>query len=167
MKNYHPDWTRVSWSGKYRTVFCPAHPQAWPNGYIYVHRLVMEWKLGKLLQTNELVHHANEVKDDNSPHNLELKNDHAEHLACHRKLRPQRCLECKTPFRPRRSGVRYCSRRCGGKANRRRQIKAGIAMGTKGGWKHGTLVGYGYHGCRCPLCKAAKAKAYQRSKLGV
>jgi hypothetical protein len=42
------------------------------------HRLVMERRLGRVLATDEVVHHRNEIKTDNDPVNLEVKAN-AEH----------------------------------------------------------------------------------------
>lgn len=53
----------------------PGHPAAKSaKGYVLQHRLVMEDKLGRFLTPTEMVHHVNEVKDDNRPENLELFN---------------------------------------------------------------------------------------------
>lgn len=58
--------------GGYMMLYAPDHPKSQRNGYIAVHRLVMEEKIGRLLGPLETVHHINGVRDDNRPENLEL-----------------------------------------------------------------------------------------------
>jgi len=49
------------------------HPRAKSNnGYVFEHILVMEEKIGRMLFSNENVHHINGIKDDNRIDNLEL-----------------------------------------------------------------------------------------------
>lgn len=55
----------------YMRVRFPRHPYA-KNGYVYEHRLVMESKIGRLLQRQEVVHHKNGNTLDNRVENLEL-----------------------------------------------------------------------------------------------
>lgn len=62
--------TRIHSRG-YVLVYLPMHPAASKN-YVYEHRLVMERHLGRLLATNEHVHHRNEDKTDNRLENLEV-----------------------------------------------------------------------------------------------
>jgi biotin operon repressor len=50
----------------------------------YVHRRVMEEKLGRKLKSNEIVHHIDGNKLNNNPDNLELTN-RSEHINKHRK----------------------------------------------------------------------------------
>ena len=49
----------------------------------YLHRLIMEEKLGRRLNSNELVHHIDGNKMNNHPNNLELTN-RSEHINTHR-----------------------------------------------------------------------------------
>ena len=174
--NYHPDWDRVSTSGKgdkkYKIIYCPDHPHAWPNGYVYLHRIVMEQKLGRLLTEKEIVHHKNENGQDDSPDNLELLGNQKEHSKKH--VRPTAmvklvCGYCGKKFSRSlrvergRTGrlTAYCGYSCNGKAN-----------GVMNRFKvdhvevpHGTRVGYGYHKCRCPLCRKANAVAMRKYRI--
>lgn len=56
----------------YREIFMPSHPRATKSGYIREHRLVMEQKIGRVLEKNEVVHHKNHNTLDNRIENLEL-----------------------------------------------------------------------------------------------
>lgn len=62
----------------YIRVWEPDHPNAFRNGWVLEHRLVMEQVLGRLLATGEHVHHINGQKWDNRPENLAVLG-HSEH----------------------------------------------------------------------------------------
>lgn len=55
--------------------------------YVLEHRLVLEQKLGRKLLPDEDAHHINEIRSDNRPENLELKDSRSEHQRLHSKTR--------------------------------------------------------------------------------
>ncbi len=52
-------------------------------GYIYEHRLIMEQHLGRELLPEEIVHHRNDIRDDNRLENFFLFENNVQHLKWH------------------------------------------------------------------------------------
>ena len=48
----------------------PNHPNITKKGYIREHRLIVEKQIGRYLHRWEVVHHINEIRDDNRPEKL-------------------------------------------------------------------------------------------------
>ncbi len=66
---------RLMNSNGYILFWQPSHPNAY-NKRVFEHRLVMEKYIGRYLETWELVHHINGIKDDNRLENLKLVSRH-------------------------------------------------------------------------------------------
>lgn len=67
---------------EYVNALVPWHPNGVDN-YVYLHRLIMEAKLGRYLTEDEIVHHIDENPENNHWDNLEVmtQSEHAkEHL---------------------------------------------------------------------------------------
>lgn len=62
------------------------HPYARNDGSIYEHRIVMEEHLGRYLESGEVVHHINGVRDDNVITNLQLRRSRKEHGHGHEQI---------------------------------------------------------------------------------
>jgi hypothetical protein len=83
--------------GDYLYALVPEHPRATKNGYVLLHRVIVENTIGRLLTDTEVVHHRDHNKKNNEPSNLEIKSA-AEHAKEHakpnddmsRRLRPLR-----------------------------------------------------------------------------
>jgi hypothetical protein len=134
----------VSTSTGYRVVYCPDHPRAWSTGYVYVHQIVAEAKLGRLLRNGEVCHHEDENRRNNSPDNISImaRQDHArEHGRAKGKSKVRlRCPQCESVFvretrqthlrKPSKLRATCCSRACRGKLSQRVQGE-GITPATQ------------------------------------
>jgi hypothetical protein len=70
----------------YKLVHAPKHKYADKDGNVREHRIVVEKVIGRELHTFEVVHHINEIRDDNSIENLMVFRSNAAHLRYHRGL---------------------------------------------------------------------------------
>ena len=85
----------------------PNHPHADHGGYVLEHRLVAERVRGITLPREAVVHHVNEIKDDNRPSNLVICPNDGYHRHLHQRMRVLAaggdprihllCGICKTP----------------------------------------------------------------------
>lgn len=119
--------------GNYNYAVVKGHPNATKHGYVLHHRIVVENKLRRLLRSDEIVHHKNHDKKDNTIDNLEVltASEHSKlHNTTGRSMVELQCPECEDSFeRERRQthlvkgGKRtFCSRICNGRFNRRIQL---------------------------------------------
>lgn len=69
LQKWH-DRERKTNDNGYTIVFVPEHPKSFCGGWYYEHRLVAEKQFGRVLDTNETVHHISENKTDCSLLNL-------------------------------------------------------------------------------------------------
>ncbi len=83
----HHAWSggRIVKGDGYVGVWNPRHERADKQGYVYEHTLVVEEALGRLPGENEVVHHINLDKQDNTPSNLWVCGN-KEHIVCHRSV---------------------------------------------------------------------------------
>lgn len=110
----------------------PGYPNS-VNGYILEHRYVMEQHLGRSLRSDEIVHHKDKNKQNNSLDNLELTTN-SEHNRLHglqqgRLYVKLKCPECGKEFdipknqsylqKSNKYNCTCCSRSCKGKFYRK------------------------------------------------
>jgi hypothetical protein len=70
----------------YVFIYMPEHPFA-KKGYVQEHRIVVEKFIGRYLTKEEVVHHLDEVKDNNKIENLMLFKNQKEHMKFHTKIK--------------------------------------------------------------------------------
>lgn len=74
---------RRTHSSGYIQEHCPKHPACSRFGMVMLHRLVMEQSLGRYLTGQEVVHHEDGDRTNNSIGNLRLFPDQASHMRHH------------------------------------------------------------------------------------
>ena len=104
----------------------PPHPKANAKGLYPLHRVLVENELGRLLGKDEVVHHRDENKQNDSIENLEVKSrsSHARDHVKYAEPVQLTCPKCGTQFQLQPSVYRWrlkhkvdrrltCSRACG------------------------------------------------------
>lgn len=93
---------KVISKGDYDYALVPEHPKATKNGYVLLHRVVMENHLGRLLNADEIVHHIDKNKKNNNITNLQLmtqkEHNHYHRLESGRMWVKLKCPWCKKEF---------------------------------------------------------------------
>jgi predicted Zn-ribbon and HTH transcriptional regulator len=121
---------KVVSKGAYNYAVVRDHPFSTKNGYVLEHRIVMENHIGRLLTKEEIVHHKDENKKNNSIENLQIMSasEHKEHH--HPKGRTfveLKCPNCGVMFFKEKRNIYgkkepKCSRTCNGQYSRKIQL---------------------------------------------
>lgn len=125
---------KVISKGDYNYALVSGHPNSTKNGYVLEHRIVVENHLGRLLNTDEIVHHKDKNKKNNRIENLEVMKN-IDHNRLHgfskgKTYATIKCPECSDILTIEirqthlaKNGIyTTCSRRCNGKFSRKRQL---------------------------------------------
>lgn len=67
----------------YNTIYLPSHHRADSTGMVYEHMVIAEGVIGRKLNVSEVVHHIDEVRNNNSPKNLMVFDSEASHVRFH------------------------------------------------------------------------------------
>lgn len=113
--------------GGYLYALVPNHPNATKNGYVLAHRVIVENHLGRLLTSNEIVHHIDGNKHHNDIINLKVmtQEDHVRmHKSTGRTIKFFKCPCCGKIFTKELRQIKkgrqaFCSRSCNGKYQRK------------------------------------------------
>ena len=83
-KENNDEYKNYVFTGQYLAILLPLHHLARADGYVYIHQLQAEKKLGRKLRRGECVHHIDENKYNNDLDNLIVFKTIADHTAFHR-----------------------------------------------------------------------------------
>lgn len=83
--------------GDYLYALVPEHPKATKNGYVLLHRVVIENHIGRILNSDEVVHHKDHNKKNNDISNLEILN-RVYHVKLHGKEKGRQAVMLKCPW---------------------------------------------------------------------
>mgnify|MGYP004654831785 CR=1 FL=1 len=113
---------KINYNG-YVAYYMPQHHRAFSNGCVYEHIIMAEQKIGRLLMPEEVVHHVDHNKKNNSLDNLMVFATTADHNAfhggsicyitdngaykCDRK--ENRCIDCNVLICSTSKRCHYCS----------------------------------------------------------
>ena len=82
-KENNDEYKNYIFSGQYLAIYRPDHPKSRKDGYVYIHQLQAEKKLGRSLTEQEWVHHIDKNKSNNDINNLMIFRTIADHTAFH------------------------------------------------------------------------------------
>lgn len=83
--------------GDYQYALVPDHPKATKNGYVLLHRIIVENYLNRMLEENEIVHHKDGNKKNNTIENLEVM-DRIQHVKLHGLKKGHKVVLFKCPW---------------------------------------------------------------------
>ena len=118
----NPNWNggRRKHDDGYIWIYSPNHPRKTKAGYVLEHRLIVEKKIGRYLNSKEVIHHINHIKNDNRIENLQLCQDSSEHGHIHKPRILKVCVWCgkeffrkENPYLRKNNWSKTCSRSCG------------------------------------------------------
>lgn len=125
--------TRRRINARYIFIYCPEHKKSNKDGYVRLHILVAEQKLGRELIGDECVHHLDLNKHNNNPNNLIVFKTNADHGRFHATgikieveknvyispIQYNKCPICGKYFYKHSLNSIYCSKECLGIAQRK------------------------------------------------
>ena len=123
--------------GDYNYALVQDHPNATANGSVLEHRVVMENYLGRLLNSDEIVHHLDGNKKNNVIENLQVlscnEHSHLHGIRVGHKMAKLKCPYCKKIFtksifntymyrKQSKLNCTFCCKECAGKFSKDIQL---------------------------------------------
>jgi predicted nucleic acid-binding Zn ribbon protein len=110
--DFDPNYGSLDKSG-YLVVYAPWHPKCWKSSQlVFVHRLVMESHIERILESKEQIHHLDENKLNNNIENLQILSNSDHHCMHHNNIKITYCIVCGKIVKHTKYN-KYCSAECG------------------------------------------------------